>query len=154
MRAVVQRVHDAAVVVDGREIARIGHGLLVYLGVAVGDEEKDADYLAEKVRYLRIFPDGDKPMNRDVADAGGEALVVSAFTTLADTRKGRRPAFVAAAEPELARRLYERFCDGLQSRGTPTSRGQFREHMDVSSTNDGPVCVLVESKSESEKVGK
>ena len=146
MRAVVQRVHDAAVIVDGEEVARIGAGLLVYVGVATDDEESDAAYLAEKVRYLRIFPDDDKPMNRDVTDAHGAALVVSAFTTQADARKGRRPAFVAAAEPDKANQLYERFCTLLRAHGLDTQTGRFREHMDVVSTNDGPICILLDSK--------
>jgi D-tyrosyl-tRNA(Tyr) deacylase len=146
MRAVVQRVHHAAVVIDGEETARIDGGLLIYLGVANDDEEGDAAYLAEKVRYLRIFPDENKPMNRDVVDAQGEALVVSAFATLADARKGRRPAFVAAAEPEKANELYERFCALLRVHGLETRTGRFREHMDIVSTNDGPICILLDSK--------
>ncbi len=146
MRAVVQRVHSAEVVVDGAVVGAISAGLLVYLGVAVDDTVEDAAYLADKVRYLRIFPDDAKPLNRDVADAAGGVLAVSAFTTQADARKGRRPALGAAATPEHAQTLYDEFCMLLESTGVPLERGRFRAHMDVRSVNDGPICILLDSR--------
>ncbi len=145
MRAVVQRVHEAAVVVNDCTVGGIGKGLLVYLGVGSDDRPADSDYLAEKVRYLRIFPDDHKPLNRDVVEAEGGILVISAFTTQADARKGRRPALTGAAEPQLAEELYEQFCKKLETLGVKPQTGQFREHMDVSSVNDGPICILLDS---------
>ncbi|MCB9849667.1 MAG: D-tyrosyl-tRNA(Tyr) deacylase [Phycisphaerales bacterium] len=145
MRAVIQRVHSASVVVDGETIAQIDAGLLVYVGVAAKDIESDAAWLAEKVRYLRVFPDDGKPLNRDVAEAGGTVLAVSAFTTQADARKGRRPGLSYAAGPEEAEQLYESFCAALRSLGVSVQQGRFRAHMDVYSVNDGPICVLVDS---------
>jgi D-tyrosyl-tRNA(Tyr) deacylase len=146
MRAVVQRVCDASVLVEGEAVGVAKSGLLVYLGVATDDTMDDAAYLAEKVRYLRCFPDEAKPLNRDVVEAGGTVLVVSAFTTMADARKGRRPAFTAAAEPELAERLYLAFCQELAALGVGVEKGRFRAHMDVVSTNDGPICILLDSR--------
>ncbi len=146
MRAVVQRVHDASVVVDDATVSSMKSGLLVYLGVSKQDTATDVEYLAKKVAHLRVFPDEDGALNRDVQQAKGEVMVVSAFTTQADARKGRRPSFVEAAEPELAKGLYEAFCEGLREIGMTVHMGRFREHMDVSSTNDGPICVLVDSK--------
>jgi D-tyrosyl-tRNA(Tyr) deacylase len=142
----VQRVREASVIVDGRAVGAIAAGLLVYLGVGIDDANADAAYLAEKVRYLRCFPDDAKPMNRDVVDAGGAVLLVSAFTTLADARKGRRPAFTDAAAPELAEQLYLQFCADLSGHGVHVEKGQFRAHMDVIATNDGPICILLDSK--------
>jgi D-tyrosyl-tRNA(Tyr) deacylase len=139
-------VHNAAVVVDGTEVASINSGLLVYLGVAVDDTEADSRFLADKIRHLRIFPDEQKPLNRDVLEAGGQVLVVSAFTTQADARKGRRPALVHAAEPQKACELYEHCCRQLRAAGVPTQTGAFREYMIVTSANDGPICVLLDSK--------
>jgi len=146
MRAIVQRVRQAEVIVDGASVGRIAAGLLVYVGVAKEDGPGDADWLAEKVRFLRIFPEGDKPLHRDVVEAGGAVLAVSAFTTQADARKGRRPALVAAAEPEPAERLFNAFCTELAATGVGVARGRFRVHMDVHSINDGPVCVLLDSR--------
>ena len=146
MRAVVERVHNAAVVVDGETIASIDAGLLVYLGVAADDDETDSQYLAEKVRFLRVFPDEQKPLNRDVVAAGGAVLAISAFTTQADARKGRRPALAKAADPQRAEELYQRFCEHLRAQGVTTRTGRFREHMEVTSTNDGPICMLLDSK--------
>ncbi len=146
MRAVIQRVHSAEVVVDSETIAAMEAGLLVYLGVGVDDDERDCEYLAQKVRFIRVFPDADKPLNRDVIDAGGSVLVVSAFATQADARKGRRPALTAAAEPQSAQRLYELFCTQLQAEGVKVQTGRFRVHMDVKSVNDGPICILLDSK--------
>lgn len=146
MRAVIQRVHNASVVIDGETTARIDAGLLVYLGVATDDDERDSRQLAEKTRYLRIFPDDSKPLNRDVIEAGGSILVISAFTTQADARKGRRPALIQAAPPERAQQLYETYCAELRQLGAAVETGCFREHMDVVSTNDGPICILLDSK--------
>src|SRR3989304_1861384 len=113
MRAVVERVSQASVIVDGRSVAAVEHGLLVYLGVAADDGDADLTYIADKVRHLRIFSDESDRMNLDVAQAGGKVLVVSAFTVQADARPGRRPSFEGAAPPDRARVLYELFCDGL-----------------------------------------
>jgi len=146
MRAVVQRVHEASVTVGGEVVGEIAAGLLVYVGVAGDDVESDAAWLADKVRYLRIFPDDDKPLNRDVAESGGAVLAISAFTTQADARKGRRPALTAAAPPETAEHLFNQFCQALATTGICVATGKFRAHMDVSSVNDGPICVLLDSR--------
>jgi D-aminoacyl-tRNA deacylase len=138
MRALVQRVSRAAVDVDGERVAEIGPGLLVLLGVTHEDTEADADRLADKVRALRIFPDADGRMNEPLGD-DREVLCVSQFTLYGDARKGNRPAYVAAAPPERAEPLYERFCDRLGAR-----RGVFGAHMDVELVNDGPVTLLLE----------
>ncbi len=138
MRALVQRVTEASVSVDGTELASIGAGLLVLLGVGEGDAEAEADRLADKVRALRVFDDADGRMN----DALGrrEVLCVSQFTLYGDARRGNRPSFVAAAPPDLARPLYERFCDRLGAR-----RGEFGSRMAVALVNDGPVTLLLEA---------
>jgi D-tyrosyl-tRNA(Tyr) deacylase len=137
MRALVQRVSRASVSVDGRQVSAIGPGLLVLLGVAPGDTEAEAGRLADKVRALRIFDDADGRMNEPLADR--EALCVSQFTLYADTRKGNRPSFAAAAPPEVAESLYERFCERLGAR-----RGRFGAQMAVELVNDGPVTLLLE----------
>lgn len=137
MRALVQRVTRASVEVDGEPIAAIGPGLLVLLGVAHDDGEAIAVRMAAKLRALRVFEDGQGRMNEPLGER--EVLCVSQFTLLADTRRGNRPGFAAAAPPELARRLYERVCDALDAR-----RGAFGEHMAVELVNDGPVTLLVE----------
>ena len=144
MRALLQRVHWAEVEVDGRVVGRIEAGLLVYLGVAAPDTEDDARRLAEKVAALRIFEDDGGKLNLSVRDVRGGVLVVSNFTLLADTRKGRRPAFVAAAAAGLAERLYEVFADALAGQGCEVARGVFRAKMIVRSAAAGPVNVLVE----------
>lgn len=146
MRAVVQRVSDARVVVDGETVARTDRGILVYLGVAAGDGEADAAYLADKVAGLRIFVDGDDKMNLSVRETGGGALVVSQFTLLADARKGRRPSYSDAAEPALADALYRRFAELLAATGIAVSTGVFRASMRVSYTNEGPVTILLDSR--------
>lgn len=146
MRALLQRVSEAAVSVGGEEVARIGPGLLVLLGVAQGDSAEDARYLAGKVAGLRIFEDEAGKMNRSVLEVGGEVLVVSQFTLLADCRKGRRPSFTAAAGPEEAEALYEVFVDELRERSVPVATGVFQAHMHVTLTNDGPVTILLESR--------
>jgi D-tyrosyl-tRNA(Tyr) deacylase len=138
VRALVQRVSRASVDVGGQKVAAIGPGLLVLLGVTHADTEADADKLADKVRALRIFPDADGRMNEPLG-AGREVLCVSQFTLYGDARKGNRPAYVAAARPEQAEPLYERFCDRLDAR-----RGVFGAHMDVELVNDGPVTLLLE----------
>jgi D-tyrosyl-tRNA(Tyr) deacylase len=143
MRAVVQRVSRAAVRVDGAVVGSIGAGLLVLLGVATRDGEGEADALAGKVARLRVFPDGDGRFDRSVADVGGAALVVSQFTLLADTSKGNRPSFTAAAPPEEAERLYERFCAALTETGVPVERGVFGARMEVELVNDGPVTIVL-----------
>jgi D-tyrosyl-tRNA(Tyr) deacylase len=138
MRALVQRVSRAAVRVDGAQLAEIGPGLLVLLGVAAGDGEAAADRLAAKVRSLRVFADADGNMNEALGDR--EILCVSQFTLYGDTRRGNRPSFTAAARPELARPLYERFCEQ-----TGALRGAFGEHMEVELVNDGPVTLMLEA---------
>ena len=146
MRAVVQRVREAAVAVEEREIGRIGVGLLVYLGIGDDDTAKDLEYLAGKVAGLRIFRDADGAMNRSVLDAGGAALVISQFTLHGDVRRGKRPSFVKAMEPVAAERLYDRFVARLEELGVPCDKGVFGAMMDVSSVNDGPVTILLDSK--------
>ncbi len=146
MRAAVQRVASASVVVARTPQASIGPGLLVYLAVAETDTESDARALADKVRHLRIFDDDDGQLNRDVTQAGGSVLAVSAFTLLGDARKGRRPSYVEAAAPAEARRLYESFCEALTATGLTVLRGVFRATMQVESINDGPVCILLDSR--------
>ena len=145
MRAVVQRVAEAAVTVDGEVVGRIGAGLLVLLGVGQGDAEPDADYLADKVLNLRIFPDEAAQMNRSVVDTRGELLAVSQFTLYGDTRRGRRPGFSSAAPPEEANRLYRYFVGRLRESGLRVEEGVFRAMMDVSLVNRGPVTILLDS---------
>jgi D-tyrosyl-tRNA(Tyr) deacylase len=146
MRAVVQRVDSAAVHVEGAEHARIGRGLLVYLGVGRGDGQGDLDYLVDKVSHLRIFGDAEGKMNLDVTQVGGEVLVISAFTICADARRGRRPSFDTAAPPEEANALFQGFCQALAACGLTVRTGVFRAYMDVESNNDGPICILLDSK--------
>jgi D-tyrosyl-tRNA(Tyr) deacylase len=136
----VQRVSEASVTVDGDELARIGPGLLVLLGVRRGDSEREADRIAAKLLALRVFEDADGKMNLNVADAGGEILCVSQFTLYGDTRKGNRPSFVDAAPPEEAEPLYERVREALNAQG-----GVFGARMAVSLVNDGPVTLLLEA---------
>jgi D-aminoacyl-tRNA deacylase len=140
VRALVQRVSRAAVEVDGEEVARIGLGLLVLLGVRTGDTPEQAERLAGKLERLRVFEDAEGKLNLSVRDVGGELLVVSQFTLYADTSKGNRPSFVEAAPPEIAQPLYERVRTLLGAEG-----GAFGAHMQVSLVNDGPVTVLVEA---------
>ncbi len=145
MRAVVQRVSEAWVRVDGREVARIGAGLLVLLGVGQGDGDGDADQLAEKVVNLRIFADDAGHMNRSLLDVGGELLVVSQFTLYGDARRGRRPSFVQAAPPVEAERLYRRFIAQAEAAGPRVASGVFQAMMDVGLVNAGPVTILLDS---------
>jgi len=145
MRAVVQRVSEASVTVEGKRVGAIEKGLLVYLGVAGGDTERHADYLADKVAGLRIFTDSEDKMNLSVQDIGGGILVVSQFTLLADARKGRRPSYSDAAEPEKANPLYLYFVDQLRKRGLTVETGVFQASMRVQYINEGPVTILLDS---------
>ena len=145
MRIVLQRVSEASVTVGGEVVSRIGPGLLLLVGVAVGDGEAQADWLAEKVVGLRIFGDGEGKMNLSVRDVGGEVLAVSQFTLLADTRKGKRPSFVRAAPPEEAEPLFDYFCERLRAAGVgPVETGVFGAMMSVALVNDGPVTIVLE----------
>ena len=146
MRAVVQRVKQSAVKTNGETVGRIGRGLLVLLGVAREDSAEDADYLAKKIINLRIFEDENGKMNRSLLETGGELLAVSQFTLLADCRKGRRPSFVAAAEPEKATELYEEFVVRVRQEGVAVQTGRFRAMMEVALINDGPVTIIIESR--------
>lgn len=145
MRAVVQRASRARVTVDAKVAGEIGSGMLVFLGVGRGDGEKDAEFLAEKITNLRIFPDAERKMNLSLLDAGGAMLVVSQFTLQGDCRKGRRPAFTAAAPPEKAEPLYERFIARVEERGAPVASGRFGAVMEVEIVNDGPVTLLLDT---------
>lgn len=146
MIAVVQRVTSSSVSIDGSVAGAIGPGLNVLLGVADGDGEADADYLAAKVANLRIFEDDRGKMNRSLLDTGGQMIVISQFTLLGDCRKGRRPSFVHAAEPVLAQRLYRHFIDQVIRLGVGVQTGRFGAEMQVSIVNDGPVTLLVHSR--------
>ncbi|MHC4389280.1 MAG: D-aminoacyl-tRNA deacylase [Planctomycetota bacterium] len=145
MRAVIQRVLQAEVTVSGASVGRIERGLLVYLSVGSGDGEKDAEFMAEKLANLRIFADEAGKMNRSVLDVEGAILLVSNFTLHGDCRKGRRPGFDAAAEPELAMQLYAKVGELIAGHGVPVEKGVFGEYMQVSSVNDGPVTFLLDS---------
>lgn len=145
MRALVQRVSRASVRVDGEVTGAIENGFLVLLGVTHGDDEAVADALARKVAGLRVFEDPDGKMNLDLAAVGGAMLCVSQFTLYGNVRKGRRPSFTEAAEPELAEALYERFCAVVEREGVRCARGHFGAHMEVESVNDGPVTLLIDS---------
>jgi D-tyrosyl-tRNA(Tyr) deacylase len=146
VRAVVQRVKHASVTVEGRVTGRIGAGLLVFAGVAGDDGPADVDYIAGKLRDLRIFPDEHGRMNRSVVESGGALLVVSQFTLHADCRKGRRPSFDAAAPAPLAEALYESLIAALRASGLAVETGVFQAHMDVDLLNDGPVTMLLDSR--------
>ncbi len=148
MKAVIQRVRSASVEVAGREISRIGPGLLVLLGVGRGDSEREADYLVGKIVGLRIFPDGEGKMNLSLAETGGEILAVSQFTLYGDCRRGRRPGFSDAAPPEEGERLYDYFCRRLEEEGSPPGRGVFGAQMLVRLENDGPVTLILEKKND------
>ncbi|HYX69582.1 MAG TPA: D-aminoacyl-tRNA deacylase [Terriglobales bacterium] len=146
MRAVIQRVKRCRVSVGGETVGEIGPGLLVLLGIAQADTEAAADYLADKVAGLRIFEDAEGKMNRSVAEAGGDVLVVSQFTLYGDVRRGKRPSFDAAARPEQARPLYEYFVARLRAAGLRCQTGRFQEMMEVELVNDGPVTILLDSE--------
>jgi D-tyrosyl-tRNA(Tyr) deacylase len=143
MKAVVQRVAEASVSVEGEEVERTGAGFLILLGVEQGDTDRAAEILAGKVARLRVFPDERKPMNRDVRDVQGEALVVSQFTLAADLAKGNRPSFVRAADPAEGERLYEAFAAHLERQGVPVRKGRFGAMMDVALVNRGPATFVL-----------
>lgn len=147
MRACIQRVSQARVVVEGEVTGQIGPGLLVLLGVAQSDANAELTWLADKIVGLRIFEDDQGKMNLSLADVGGEMLVVSQFTLYGDCRKGRRPSFVAAAPPEHAEQMYNQFVEHVSSREISVATGRFRAHMEVELTNDGPVTIWIDSES-------
>lgn len=146
MRAVIQRVTRAAVSVEGSTVGQIDSGLLVLLGVTHSDTEKDAQYLAEKICNLRIFEDENNKLNLSVLDIGGKVLSVSQFTLYGDCRKGRRPSFTEAAEPQTAQKLYEKFNSYLEQMGVQVEKGVFQAYMQVELLNDGPVTMLLDSE--------
>ena len=145
MRAVVQRVKTAKVIVSGEVVGEIGKGLLIFLGVGVGDTTDDAEYLASKIVHLRIFGDDEEKMNLSLLETGGEALIVSQFTLWGDCKKGRRPSFIRAADPAVANDLYQKFIFFLKEKGIQVAEGKFQEMMDVHLINDGPVTLLLDS---------
>jgi D-tyrosyl-tRNA(Tyr) deacylase len=146
MRAVVQRVKQSSVNVEGKTVGKIGRGLLVLLGVADGDHTDDADFMVNKIVHLRIFEDENEKMNRSLHDVCGEMLVVSQFTLLGDCRKGRRPSFINAAKPDKATELYDYFVNKTREQGITVQTGQFRAMMEVALINDGPVTLIIESR--------
>lgn len=146
MKAIIQRVRRSSVTIDGTVVGKIGPGLTLLLGVTESDTEKQCDYLAEKAVNLRIFEDDAGKMNRSLLDIGGEMLIISQFTLCADCRKGRRPSFIAAARPEQAVPLYERFIAQVQTQGVQTASGQFGADMLVSIDNDGPVTIILDTE--------
>ena len=147
MKAVIQRVKESSVRAENQIIGQIGFGLLVLLGVAQGDSPSDADYLVNKIANLRIFEDKKGKMNRSLLETGGDMMVVSQFTLLADCRKGRRPSFVEAADPDVAAELYEYFVKQVHSLGITVATGRFRAMMEVALINEGPVTIILESRS-------
>ena len=153
MKALLQRVTKASVSVDDEVVGRIGQGLVVLLGVAAGDTKRDADYLAQKITNLRIFSDDEGKFNLSALEINGELLVVSQFTLLADTRKGRRPSFVNAAPPDQARELCHYFVEQARATGLKVATGQFQAHMLVEIQNDGPVTILLDSREKFESSG-
>lgn len=146
MRAVVQRVKESSVSIDGKIVGKINKGLLVLLGIGKNDDIRDLEYLFEKIVGLRIFQDEDQKMNLSLMDIGGELLIVSQFTLYGDVRKGKRPSFTDSASPELGNGLYEKFIEKALERGIKTETGVFGADMDVSLINDGPVTILLDSK--------
>jgi D-tyrosyl-tRNA(Tyr) deacylase len=145
MRAVVQRVCSAAVTVDGRTVGSIERGLLVYVGVGRGDTDADVAYIVDKILHLRLFTDGDGKMNLSVNGVSGSVLVVSQFTLFGDCRRGRRPSYVTASDPETARQQYEAVVAQLRRDGLHVETGEFRTMMQINSINDGPITVLLDS---------
>ena len=146
MKALVQRVSEAKVEAEGREVASIGRGMLVFIGVEKGDTPEDLEYVVRKVSNLRIFEDDAGKMNLSLKDTGGEALVVSQFTLAADLRRGNRPSFDSAEEPARAEKMYLEFVERLKKSGIKAACGRFAAYMAVSLTNDGPVTIMIESK--------
>ncbi len=146
MKALLQRVTRASVSVASEVVGRIGQGLVVFIGVATGDTEKDAQYLAQKIASLRIFSDEEGRFNLSTLDIKGELLVVSQFTLLANTRKGRRPSFIEAAPPAQAEEIFERFVEQARATGLRVETGRFQQYMQVEIHNDGPVTILLDSR--------
>jgi len=146
VRAIVQRVLEASVSVDGEIVGRIGPGLLVLLGVGKGDGEREVSWMADKIANLRIFEDEGQKMNRSVIDGSRSILVVSQFTLYGDARKGRRPSFAEACEPAEANRLYELFCERSRALGLDVQQGRFGAQMKVALINDGPVTLILDSR--------
>lgn len=146
MRALLQRVSEASVTVDGETIGEIGKGFLVLLGVGRGDTDDELERMADKIRHLRLFSDEQGKMNLDIAQAGGEVLCVSQFTLYADCRKGRRPGFTDGEEPVRARAMWERFCERLRSLGLRVAEGRFGTDMQVRLLNDGPVTIHLDTR--------
>ncbi len=144
MRAVIQRVTQASVTVEGKVVAEIGTGLLILLGIAPEDSMGNAEQLADKIAHLRIFEDDEEKMNLSLRDVGGAAIVVSQFTLFADTSRGRRPSFIGAAKPDTAEPLVGSFVKLLAARGIPTQAGVFGAHMDVALVNAGPVTIVMD----------
>jgi len=145
MRAVVQRVKEAKVEIDGLVVGEISKGILIFLGVGENDSKKDCEYMANKILNLRIFPDENDLMNLSLLETGGSVLVVSQFTLWGDCRKGRRPSFINAARPEKANMLYEQFVSLINEENVHVATGKFQEMMDVHLVNDGPVTILIDS---------
>jgi D-tyrosyl-tRNA(Tyr) deacylase len=147
MRAVIQRVKSASVYIDGRLSGKIGNGLLVFIGVGKGDGERDVSFMASKLPDLRIFEDASGKFNLSLKETKGEVLIVSQFTLYGDCSKGRRPSFTEAEEPTTAKNLYERFISALREQGLSVQTGEFQANMEVHLVNDGPVTILLDSKS-------
>ena len=146
MRCVIQRVTRASVTVEGERVSEIGDGFMVLVGAEAGDTEADAKYCADKIAGLRVFEDANDKMNLSLSDVGGQVLLVSQFTLLADARHGRRPDFIQAARPEVAEPLCERVRELLEEKGLAVQTGRFRTHMQVELLNDGPVTILLDSR--------
>ena len=146
MRAVVQRVTESSVTVDGQITGATDEGLVVLIGVEEGDTDKDAGYIADKVSGLRIFEDENEKMNLSVKDVGGSILAISQFTLLGDVRKGKRPSFITAEDPEIANRLYQQVCENIRNQGIKVETGIFQAHMLVKINNHGPVTILLDSR--------
>jgi D-tyrosyl-tRNA(Tyr) deacylase len=145
MRALIQRVREARVEVDGQTVGAIGQGMLVFLGITHGDGDEQAELLARKVVQLRIFPDDAGKMNRSLLDVSGKLLIISQFSLYGDTRKGNRPSYSGAARPEAAKPLYERFVELCRQKGVAVETGIFQAHMDVYLVNDGPITLLCDT---------
>lgn len=146
MRAVIQRVLESSVTVEGQVVGAIGQGLMVLLGVEEGDTEKEVQYMVDKILGLRIFEDTEGKMNHSIQEVSGELLAVSQFTLMGDARKGRRPSYSNAARPEEANRLYELFVKNVREKGTKVETGVFQADMKVALVNDGPVTILLDSQ--------
>ena len=146
MRAVVQRVTESSVTVDGQITGATDEGLVVLIGVEEGDTDKDVRYIADKVSGLRIFEDENEKMNLSVKDVGGSILAISQFTLLGDVRKGKRPSFITAEDPEIANRLYQQVCENIRNQGIKVETGIFQAHMLVKINNNGPVTILLDSR--------